>query len=53
MCVMHLKDKKANDFMLIFDSNETIDVAMANSVLWYDHVLKREDSCVLRSALDI
>ena len=33
--------------------NETIDqLAMANSVRWYGHVLRREDCHVLRMALD-
>ena len=32
---------------------ETIDqLAMANSVCWYGHVLRREDGHVLRRALD-
>ena len=34
--------------------NETIgQYAMANSVRWYGHVLRREDGHVLRSALDL
>ena len=33
--------------------NETIDqLAMVNSVHWYGHVLRREDTYVLRRALD-
>ena len=33
--------------------NETIDqLAMANGVHWYGHVLRREDGHVLRRALD-
>ena len=33
--------------------NETIDqLDMANSVRWYGHVLRREDSHVLRRSLD-
>ena len=33
--------------------NETMDqLAMANSVHWYGHVLRREDGHVLRRALD-
>ena len=33
--------------------NETIDqLAIANSVRWYGHVLRREDGHVLRRALD-
>ena len=37
--------------MLVFGLNKTVDeLAMANSVHWYAHVLRRED--VLRRALD-
>ena len=33
--------------------NETVDqLAMANSVLWYGYVLRREEGHVLRRALD-
>ena len=33
--------------------NETMDqLAMANNVHWYGHVLRREDGHVLRRALD-
>ena len=56
MCVAQLKDRKTlKDFMLMLDSNATIDqLAMANSVHWqsqvprreYDHVVRREDRCV-------
>ena len=39
--------------MLVLSLNETIDqLAMANSVSWYGHVLRREDGHVLRKALD-
>ena len=39
------KDTKSKDLMLIFGLNETMDhqLAMANSVCWYGHVLTRED----------
>ena len=38
--------------MLIFGLNETIDqLAIADSVRWYGHVLRREDVHVLRMAL--
>ena len=34
--------------------NETADqMAMANSVCWYGHVLRREDGHVLRRTLDL
>ena len=36
------------------DLNETIDqIAMANSVRWYCHALRREDGHVLRRALHL
>ena len=39
--------------MLMLGLNETIDqLAMANSVHWYCHVLRRVDGHVLRRALD-
>ena len=41
------------DLILILGFNEAIDqLAMANSVYWYGHVLRREDSFIRRSALD-
>ena len=50
MCGVQLKVRdRSSDLMLI----ETIDqLAMANSVRWYGHVLRREDGHVLRRALD-
>ena len=52
MCGVQLKDKKrSKDLML--GLNETIhQLAMANSVHLNGHVLRREDSHVLRRALD-
>ena len=47
------KIKKDSDLMFMSDLSETIDqLAMANSVRWYGHVLMREDGHVLRRALD-
>ena len=44
--------KTAKDFMLMLALSETIDhLAMASSVCWYGHVLRREDGHVLRRAL--
>ena len=38
--------------MLMLDLNETMDqLAMKNNVLWYGHVMRREDGHVLRWAL--
>ena len=52
MCGVQLKDRKrSTDLML--GLNETIDqLAMANSVDWHDHLLRREYGHVLRKALD-
>ena len=39
--------------MYMLGLNETIDqLAMANSVCWYCHLLRREDGHVLRRAFD-
>ena len=42
MCGVQLKDREiTKDFMLMLALNETIDqLAMANSVHWYDFVLR-------------
>ena len=41
------------DLLLMVGLNETVDqLAMANSVCWYGHVLRREDGHFLRLALD-
>ena len=54
MCGVQLKDRKRSaDLMFMPGLNETIDqFAMANSVCWHGHVLRREDGNVLRRALD-
>ena len=54
MCGVQIKEKKrSTDLTLMFGLNETIDqLAIANSVYWYGHVLSREDGHVLRMALD-
>ena len=51
---VQLKEKiRSRDFMLMLGLNETIDqLAIANSVRWYGHVLRREDGHVLRRSLD-
>ena len=55
MCGVQLKDiKRSTDLMFMFGLSETIDqLAMANSVCWYGHVLRGEDGHDLRRALDI
>ena len=55
MCRVKLKvRKRSTDLMFMLGLKETIDqLAMANSVRWYGHVLRREDGHVLRRALDL
>ena len=54
MCGVQLKDSKIfMDLILMFSLSETIDqLAMADSVRWDGHVLRREDGHVMRRALD-
>ena len=54
MCGVQLTDRKTStDLMLMLCLKKTIDqLAIANSVRWYGHVLRREDGHVLRRALD-
>ena len=53
-CEVQLNDRRrSKEVMLMLCLNETIDqLAMANSVHWYGHVLRREDGHVLRRTLD-
>ena len=53
MCGVQLRDKKRSTYlMFMLGLNETIDqLAMANSVLWYGHVLRRDDGDIMRRAL--
>ena len=53
MCGVQLKDRKRSiDLMFMLCLSETIDqLAMANSVHLYGHVLRREDGHVWRRAL--
>ena len=54
MCGVPLKDRKRiTDLMIMLEFSETIDqLAMANSVCWYGHMLRREDGHILRRALN-
>ena len=54
MCRVQLKDRKrSTDLMFMLGLKETMDqLAMASNVCWYGHVLRKEDSHVLRRALD-
>ena len=49
MCGVQLKNRKiSTDLMFMLSLDETIDLlAMANSVDWYGHVLRREDGHVM------
>ena len=45
--------RRSTDLMFMVVLNETKDqLAMANSVCWYGHVLRREDGYILRRALN-
>ena len=50
MCGVQLNDNKGvNDLMLMLGLNESMDQsAMAYSMYWYGHVLRREDGNVMR-----
>ena len=50
MCGAQLKDRRRSmDLIFMLGLNETVDqLAMANSVRWYGHVLRREDVHVLK-----
>ena len=54
MCRVQLIDRKpSTDLMFMLGLNETMyQLAMANSVHWYGHMLRREDGHILRRALD-
>ena len=54
MYVVQLKDRKiSTDLMFMLGVRKTIhQLAIANSVRWYGHVLRREDGHVLRRAFD-
>ena len=54
-CEVQLKNKEGSkDLMVMLGLSETIDrLAMASSVLWYGHVLRREDSHVLRRGVRV
>ena len=53
MCGVQLKDRKGSTvLMLMLGLNETMyQMAMANSVHWYGHVLRREDGQLFKRAL--
>ena len=53
MCAVKLMDKKSTkDIMQMLDMNETMDqLAKANSVSWYGHVLRKDKNNFLRRTL--
>ena len=55
MCGVHFIDRRrSTDLVSMLGFNETIDqLAMANSVHWYGHVLRRDDGHVLRRDVDV
>ena len=54
MCGVQLKYRKRSTYLMsMLGLDETMDqLAIANSVRWYGHALRREDGHVLRGALD-
>ena len=54
MCADKLIDRKStNDLMQALDLNESIDqLAKANSVRWYGHILRKNEKNFLRKNLD-
>ena len=47
-------DRRSADLMFMLGLSKATDqMAMATSVHWYDHMLRREDGHVLRRALDL
>ena len=46
-CEAQLKDRRSKDMMLSLNETKG-QLVSANSVHWYGHVLRREDSHVLR-----
>ena len=54
MCGVKLMDKKkTKDLMNMLGLEETVDqLAKANGVRWYGHVLRRDDDDILRKALE-
>ena len=54
MCGVQLKDiTRSTDLMFLLGLRVAMDqLAMANSVCWYGHVLRRENGHILRRALD-
>ena len=54
MCSQKVVDTKTEEQMDMLGLKETIDqLASANGVRWYGHVLRRDDDSVLRVALDL
>ena len=55
VCGVLLKaGERSEDFILMFGVNETTDrLAMASSVSWYGHVLRRVDGHILRRVLEL
>ena len=54
ICGVQFKNRKrSTDLMFMLGFNKTMDqLAMAINVLWYGHVLRREDGHVLKLVLD-
>ena len=46
-----MEKKRTEDLMEMLGLKETVQMAKANGVRWYGHVLRRDDGYVLRKAL--
>ena len=55
MCGQKVVDRKTTEKQIaMLGLKETIDqLVTANAVIWYEHVLKRDDDNVFRVALDL
>ena len=54
MCGIKLVNKMTKDLMQTLDSEESKDqLAKANSVCWYGHVLRKDKNNFRRRALDV
>ena len=47
-----MEKKRTEDLMEMLGLKETVQMAKANGVRWYGHVLRRDDGYVLRKALE-
>ena len=53
MCGVQLKDKNRANYMMLGLNGTIYQLAKANNMHWYCHVLMREDGHVLRRTLNL